>query len=103
MNDRTVDFSWKDRVVNKIRPSDACRELMSLLDKYDWFYDCRTNDTQIFVYVNYMTRDVFTMVPTILYGYSVMVHYAQYLNCGEKYAAIEPNNALIDELLNCGF
>lgn len=62
----------------KISIDDAAIELSGMLDKYDWYYDVHLMSGTIEVIVTTMSAEIFGLVPSKLYGYSVGLTYLSY-------------------------
>jgi hypothetical protein len=71
---------------NMITREQAAAELEILLDRYDWFHSSAVDKSKrIVVYVNTMSPDTLRLIPDPFYGHSVIVAFASFLLCGEKY------------------
>lgn len=90
-----MSFAWMKSSGTIASPSleDSRRELATLLDKYNWFFDCDVENKVIVVYTHIMNIDVLSIVPMVLYGHRVVVRFAEYALCSEKYAANEPQSS----------
>ena len=89
-----MSFAWmKSDKVTSPSLEDSRRELATLLDKYDWFFDCEVESRRIVVYTHVMNIDVLSLIPMVLYGHRVIVRFADYALCSEKYAAKEPRSS----------
>jgi hypothetical protein len=68
-----------------ISAEQAAAELEILLDKYDWFYTALIEKNRITVYCNRIDAEVYSTVPTKLYGHDVFTAFTAHLNCAEQY------------------
>jgi len=95
-------MDWKNKIDEmkngKIDLQAACTELEILLDKYDWFYCSIVENNSICVYVNHMNHEMMSLVPMVLYGYSVKVAFSAHLVCGEKYGKISASSDILNML-----
>lgn len=90
-------FGWMKKVEQAPTLEASRQELATLLDKYDWFFDCEIESRNIVVYTHIMNIDVLSIVPMVLYGHRVVVRFAEYALCSEKYAATEPKVSSEDD------
>jgi hypothetical protein len=81
-------------------PNAAIVELEILLDKYDWFRFVSLENKRIVVYVVEMTSDILSIIPNSFCGYSVIVAFDSYANCGEKYATGGSGKSVMRNLLS---
>lgn len=70
---------------DNITISEATKELATLFDKYDWYYDTQIEGKSICVYVEYLNAEVMALVPDVVYGYQVKIGYRAYLTCDVNY------------------
>lgn len=80
---------WTSKIeamkANAITMEMAVKELSTLFDKYEWFYDVQMEQNAICVYVNYIDAEVQKLVPEVMYGYQVKIGYKAYLTCELDY------------------
>jgi hypothetical protein len=55
---------------------EGLRQLETLLDPYDWFYEVCAEDRRYVVYVSYMDGSQDTIIPDWMHGKQVVVHFA---------------------------
>lgn len=54
---------------------EGLKELETLLDPYDWFYEVEAEARRYVVYVNYMCSEQDTIIPDMVQGRQVVVHF----------------------------
>jgi len=56
---------------------EGLRELETLLDPYDWFYEAAAEAHRYVIYVNYMDKSQDSIIPDKMHGKQVVVHFTR--------------------------
>ena len=85
-----------------ITKEQSVAELEILLDRYEWFHSAGVDGNRVVVYVNEMTTDILRTIHDPFYGHNVVVAFASYLLCAEKYGTGGSGKSVLKQYVASG-